>query len=55
VIETAQRTVAGQLSDPTVAALLSGLPQGEPHKVRMPDGPAAAWPRMEPARLGRAA
>jgi NTE family protein len=55
VIETAQRTVRKQLADPALRDLLEGLPAGEPHKIRMPDGPPASWPRMAPPGLGRAA
>ncbi len=45
VIETAQGTVREQLRDPATRKKLSGLPAGEPHKIRMPDGP--------PSRAGR--
>lgn len=44
VIETAIETVGRQLQAPEAEALLAGLPPGEPHKVRRPDGPPAAWP-----------
>jgi NTE family protein len=52
VIETAERTVLEQLRKPEVQALLEGLPAGEPHKIRRPDGPPSSWPRMGPA-VGR--
>ena len=55
VIETARRTVAEQLREPAVRELLAGLPAGEPHKIRMPDGPPNSWPPIGPARLDRAA
>jgi NTE family protein len=50
VIATADRTVAEQLRAPGVRVRLRGLPQGEPHKVRRPDGPPSTWPA-----IGRAA
>jgi NTE family protein len=46
VIETAERTVLEQLRRPEVRALLSGLPPGEPHKIRRPAGPPSSWPPM---------
>ncbi len=49
VIETAQRTVREQLRQPEIARRLNDLPQGEPHKIRMPDGPASDWPELVPA------
>ncbi|MEA2428881.1 MAG: hypothetical protein QOF37_2509, partial [Thermoleophilaceae bacterium] len=39
VIQTAIRTVGEQLREPRVADLLAGLPQGNPYRVRRPDGP----------------
>ncbi len=49
-IETAVGTVAEQLHEPEAQELLKGLPQGEPHKVRRPDGPPSSWPELLPAR-----
>ncbi|HMJ96225.1 MAG TPA: hypothetical protein VK486_10250, partial [Thermoleophilaceae bacterium] len=49
VIETAERTVADQLRDPRVSALLRGLPEGEPHKISRPSGPPSSWPEIRPA------
>ncbi len=46
VIETAERTVTAQLREPGMRALLGNLPQGEPHKLRKPRGPAESWPRI---------
>ena len=50
VIETAQRTVREQLQQPEIARKLEDLPQGEPHKIRMPDGPPSAWPELVPSQ-----
>jgi NTE family protein len=44
VIETAIETVGRQLEAPEADELLTGLPAGEPHKVRRPAGPPASWP-----------
>jgi NTE family protein len=49
VIETAERTVAEQLRRPELRELLSGLPKGEPHKIRRPEGPPSSWPELAPA------
>jgi len=49
VIETAERTVADQLRDPAIRALLAGLPKGEPHKISRPSGPPSSWPEIRPA------
>ena len=49
VIETAERTVLEQLRRPEVKALLEGLPTGEPHKIRRPEGPPSSWPPLVPA------
>jgi NTE family protein len=46
VIETAERTVAEQLRRPEIAALLSGMPTGEPHKISRPSGPPSSWPEL---------
>lgn len=46
VIETAERTVAAQLREPVLRALLRDLPSGEPHKLRRPRGPVESWPRI---------
>jgi hypothetical protein len=45
VIETAARTVGEQLRAPGVAELLAALPQGNPYRVRRPDGPPSTWPQ----------
>jgi NTE family protein len=50
VIDTAEQTVAAQLRQPEVRALLDGLPAGEPHKISRPSGPPSSWPE-----IGRAA
>ena len=57
VIETAIDTVREQLNRPENRKLLKGLPKGEPHKVRRPDGPPSGWPEILPApeRARRAA
>jgi hypothetical protein len=55
VIETAQRTVAEQLREPAVRALLEPLPPGEPHKIERPDGPPSEWPELRPAARRHAA
>jgi NTE family protein len=44
VIETAIRTVGAQLKEPGNRELLADLPQGDPYKVRRPDGPPSTWP-----------
>lgn len=44
VIETAERTVIERLRRPKAQELLRGLPPGEPHKVRRPEGPPSTWP-----------
>jgi len=44
VIETAMRTVRSQLQTPGVAEKLAGLPAGEAHRIRRPDGPPSEWP-----------
>ncbi len=49
VLEMARQTVARQLHEPQVAALLDGLPPGEPHKVARPPGDPATWPPIGPA------
>jgi NTE family protein len=55
VIETARETVAQQLRVPEVRDALAGLPAGEPHRIRMPDGPASEWPELVPSPSRRAA
>jgi hypothetical protein len=55
VIETAHRTVSQQLRAAEAAKLVSGLPAGEPHKIRMPDGPPESWPELVPSLSRRAA
>ncbi len=49
VIETAMRTVAEAVREPSVAELLAGLPEGEPHKIARPPGPPDEWPELVPA------
>jgi NTE family protein len=44
VIETAIRTVGAQLREPGNRELLGDLPQGNPYRVRRPDGPPSTWP-----------
>jgi NTE family protein len=44
VIDTAIRTVGEQLREPGNRELLTDLPQGNPYKVRRPDGPPSTWP-----------
>jgi NTE family protein len=48
-IETAIATVGEQLRAPELAGRLSGLPPGEPHKLRRPPGPPSTWPPIVPA------
>jgi NTE family protein len=48
VIETARRTVAEQLRQPSTAKLLAGLPHGEPHKLARPEGDPSSWPAIGP-------
>lgn len=55
VIETAQRTVAQQLRGAEARTLVSGLPAGESHKIRMPAGPPESWPELVPNLSRRAA
>ena len=50
VIETASRTVAEQLREPSLRAALEDLPEGEPHKIRRPPGPPSGWPPLVTAR-----
>src|SRR3954469_11123537 len=45
VIQTAIRTVGAQLRASGVAELLEPLPQGNPYRVRRPDGPPSTWPQ----------
>jgi NTE family protein len=49
VIETAMGTVRDQVRAKDVSHHLAGLPQGEPHKIRKPDGPPSEWPEIVPA------
>ena len=44
VIELARRTVAGQLREPRHRELLADLPQGDPLRIRRPEGPPSEWP-----------
>ena len=46
VIEMAQRTVAAQLREPQNAELLAALPQGDPDKIRKPEGDPRSWPGL---------
>ena len=55
VIRTAIRTVREQLQADGVRQLLEVLPEGEPHKVREPDGPPSEWPDTLPGVPSRAA
>jgi NTE family protein len=55
VIEVAERTVAQQLREPKLRALLRGLPKGEAHKLRQPRGPASSWPAIGAAVKGNGA
>jgi NTE family protein len=55
MIETAIETVGRQLEHPEARELLQDLPQGEPHKLRRPDGPPAAWPPIVSAPAQRQA
>jgi NTE family protein len=53
VIETALETVGRQVREnPELRELLSGLPKGEPHKLRRPDGPPSTWPELVPSAGG---
>src|SRR3954452_14362307 len=53
VIETALETVSAQLHEnPELSALLEGLPKGEPHKLRRPDGHPSTWPELVSAPGG---
>jgi NTE family protein len=49
VIETAVETVREQLRRPRARDLLAGMPPGEEHKVRRPDGDPSTWPELRPA------
>ncbi len=44
VIEKAIETVGRQLETADARKLLDALPEGEPHKLRRPDGPPTSWP-----------
>jgi NTE family protein len=48
VIETAIRTVTEQLRAPAVRELLTGLPEGEAHKIERPSGHPSTWPQVLP-------
>ena len=48
VIETAIRTVTAQLRAPAIRELLTGLPEGEPHKIERPTGHPSSWPQVLP-------
>jgi NTE family protein len=49
VIETAIRTVTAQLRASDITERLAGLPPGQAHKLRRPDGPPSSWPPIVPA------
>jgi NTE family protein len=49
VIETAARTVGEQLRAPEIGDALRGMPKGEAHKIRRPEGPPSSWPELVPA------
>lgn len=55
VIRTAIRTVREQLRADGVRQLLADLPEGEPHRIREPDGPPSEWPDTLPGARGKAA
>ena len=55
VIEAARLTVGAQLREEETHALLSGLPPGEPHKIRRPEGAPSGWPPMVAGRPATAA
>ena len=55
VIETAIRTVREQLQADGVRQFLADLPEGEPHRIREPDGPVSEWPDTLPGGGRRAA
>jgi NTE family protein len=55
VIELAIKTVGEQLRESEVRESLSGLPEGEPHKLDRPDGPPSSWPPIAPAGRGERA
>jgi NTE family protein len=55
VIEVARRTVARQLAEPGTRELLAELPEGQPEKVRRPDGPPSEWPALTELQSARAA
>ena len=45
VLETTRRTMAGQLRDGSVAALLAAQPRAAEHRLRRPPGPVEQWPQ----------
>ena len=55
VIRTAIRTVGEQLRADGVRQYLDDLPEGEPHKIREPDGPPSEWPETLPGVRRQAA
>jgi hypothetical protein len=55
VIEVARSTVARQLAEPGTRELLAELPEGQPEKVRRPDGPPSEWPPLAELQSARAA
>ncbi|HYI35521.1 MAG TPA: patatin-like phospholipase family protein [Thermoleophilaceae bacterium] len=48
VIETAIRTVGRAVRLPGIREQLTGLPQGEAHKIERPSGPPEQWPDIVP-------
>jgi NTE family protein len=54
VIEVARRTVAEQIREPRNRELLAELPQGDPRKVRRPEGPPSQWPPLAELQSGGA-
>ena len=45
-IETARRTVGAQLARPEHRELVAKLPQGDPRRIRRPDGAPDQWPDL---------
>ncbi|MGI8632499.1 MAG: patatin-like phospholipase family protein [Solirubrobacterales bacterium] len=51
VVDTAISTVGEQLRRASNAALLDGLPPGEPHRLEQPTGHPSSWPDVGPGRI----
>ncbi len=47
VIDVARETVAAQLDEPDIAALLADLPPGDSDVVRRPERPSSEWPGID--------